>query len=228
MVEHEVPVFKCPACGLCCTFSPVSILPHEDIVLRTIADALGLPYSSQPGYVIFEEVNRVNLAFSYVMELHNGRCIFLSGSKCMIHDVYKPLICRSYPYVPRHVRYNIDERNKYILATADYGVSVACPVVKKDREVLEKYSGNPALVIRYLKKEYNAAVEMENIRNTLLSLLSKLWREGIVEVSTSRRDAPVVNLYEFLRRYYPDLPGILNIDKVVDKIKVLRGETGDE
>ncbi|ACL11084.1 YkgJ family cysteine cluster protein [Desulfurococcus amylolyticus] len=221
---EEIPVFKCPACGLCCTFSPVSILPHEDVVLEIIAGVLDLPYKSQPGYTVYDEISGLNIAFSYIMELNNGRCVFLSGVRCLIHDVYKPLICRSYPYVPRHVKYNIDERGRYILATADYGISLACPIVRKDRGVLEKYSENPGLVIRYMKREYEAAVEMENARNLLLGLLSKLWREGLVELSTGKRNAPVVNLYEFLRKYYPDLPNMLNIDKVVEKIKLLEEE----
>ncbi|WP_042667559.1 YkgJ family cysteine cluster protein [Desulfurococcus amylolyticus] len=223
-MEEEIPVFKCPACGLCCTFSPVSILPHEDVVLEIIAGVLDLPYKSQPGYTVYDEISGLNIAFSYIMELNNGRCVFLSGVRCLIHDVYKPLICRSYPYVPRHVKYNIDERGRYILATADYGISLACPIVRKDRGVLEKYSENPGLVIRYMKREYEAAVEMENARNLLLGLLSKLWREGLVELSTGKRNAPVVNLYEFLRKYYPDLPNMLNIDKVVEKIKLLEEE----
>ncbi|MGC8954331.1 MAG: YkgJ family cysteine cluster protein [Desulfurococcus sp.] len=224
IMEEEIPVFKCPACGLCCTFSPVSILPHEDVVLEIIAGVLDLPYKSQPGYTVYDEISGLNIAFSYIMELNNGRCVFLSGVRCLIHDVYKPLICRSYPYVPRHVKYNIDERGRYILATADYGISLACPIVRKDRGVLEKYSENPGLVIRYMKREYEAAVEMENARNLLLGLLSKLWREGLVELSTGKRNAPVVNLYEFLRKYYPDLPNMLNIDKVVEKIKLLEEE----
>ncbi|WP_157857596.1 YkgJ family cysteine cluster protein [Desulfurococcus amylolyticus] len=223
-IMEEIPVFKCPACGLCCTFSPVSILPHEDVVLEIIAGVLDLPYKSQPGYTVYDEISGLNIAFSYIMELNNGRCVFLSGVRCLIHDVYKPLICRSYPYVPRHVKYNIDERGRYILATADYGISLACPIVRKDRGVLEKYSENPGLVIRYMKREYEAAVEMENARNLLLGLLSKLWREGLVELSTGKRNAPVVNLYEFLRKYYPDLPNMLNIDKVVEKIKLLEEE----
>jgi len=228
MSDDKIPVFRCPACGLCCTFSPVSILPHEDVILRAIAERLDLPYRSSPGYTIFDKVSGVNIAFSYVMELHDGKCIFLQGNKCVIHDVYKPLICRSYPYVPRHVKYNIDERNRYIVATADYGISLACPVVKRNREILEKYSGNPGIVIRYLKREYQAAVEMENTRNLLLSLLSKLWREGLVDLTSSRSSAPVVNLYDFLRRYYPDLPSILNIDKAVRGIKMISGESRDD
>ncbi|MEL9908888.1 MAG: YkgJ family cysteine cluster protein [Desulfurococcus sp.] len=224
---EEIPVFKCPACGLCCTFSPVSILPHEDVVLGIIAGVLDLPYKSQPGYTVYDEISGLNIAFSYIMELNNGRCVFLSGVRCLVHNVYKPLICRSYPYVPRHVKYNIDERGRYILATADYGISLACPIVRRDRGVLEKYSENPGLVIRYMKREYEAAVEMENARNLLLGLLSKLWREGLVELSTGKRNAPVVNLYEFLRKYYPDLPNMLNIDKVVEKIKLLEGEVNE-
>lgn len=181
-----------------------------------MAKSFGLEYSSEPGYTIYESVHGINLALSYVFQLGpNGKCIFLrDNNTCRIHNIYKPLICRSYPYVPKHVKYNISDAERLIIATSDYGISLTCPVVKKDRVVLEKYSGNPAIVIHYLKEEYDAAVRMEENRNFLLYLLSLLWREGAVELQPTKSSAPVINLYQFLRAYFPDLPTKLNIDTI--------------
>lgn len=210
------PRFKCVVCGLCCTFSPISILPHEDVVLRHLAKFFGLGYSSEPGYTIYDSIHGVNLALSYVFHLGpNGRCIFLrEDNTCRIHNIYKPLICRSYPYVPKHVRYNISDSERIIVATSDYGISLTCPIVKRDKAALEKYAANPAIIIHYMKDEYNAAMRMEEIRNFLLYLLSLLWREGLVDLKPSRPSAPVINLYQFLRAYFPDLPTKLNIDMI--------------
>lgn len=177
--------------------------------------------------MVYDEISGVNIAFSYVMELVNGKCVFLNGVKCLIHDVYKPLICRSYPYIPRYVKYNIDEREKRVFAVAEYGLSLACPVIRRDRGVLEMHVEQPGILLKYMPREYYASIEMENTRNLLLGLLSKLWRDGLVEISTARRSTQVVNLYEFLRVYYPNLPNILNIDKVVEKVRVLEGEAGE-
>lgn len=216
---EKIPVFMCDMCGLCCKMSPVSVLPHEVVVLENLAEKLGTAVYFAHGYTVYEAVNGVNLAFSYVMQLVNGQCPFLRGNKCSIHYIYKPYICRSFPYIPRHVKYSIDDVNKYILASTDYGLSLACHVVRRDREVLEKYARIPSLLVHYLKEECSVAVEAENARTILLVALSKLWRDGLVDIRASKPSAPVVNLYEFLRRFYPDLPGILGVDKVASRMR---------
>ena len=206
--------------------SPISILPHEDIVLRRIAEKLGLPYKSTPGYRVFDRLRRSYIALSYVMELVNGKCIFLSREgKCIIHDIYKPLICRSFPYVPKQVRYNIIWGVKTIYATAEYGLSIECPVIREDSNyitsLLEKGSFH---LSKYMEFEVKAANEMEKTRYLLLSMLSELWRKGEVDlVEDPRVKAPVLNLYDLLRKYYPNLPYLLNVDKALSKIhSVLR------
>ncbi len=200
--------------------SPISLLPHEEVVLKRLARILGVDVEFSPGYKVYEALSGVNLALSYVMHLTNERrCPFLVGNKCSIHYIYKPYICRSFPYIPKHVRYSVDETNKYIMASADYGVSLACHIIKKDREWLERLGGNSVVLYYYLKNEYMAAREAENVRTLFLSLLSKLWRDGLVELQAARENTPVANLYELLRQFYPDLPNVIGIDKVVARVR---------
>ncbi|MEM0000028.1 MAG: YkgJ family cysteine cluster protein [Desulfurococcaceae archaeon] len=206
-------------CGSCCRMSPISVLPHEVIVLEELAENLGVEVRFVHGYVVYEAVNDVNLAFSYVMQLISDKCPFLRENKCSIHYIYKPYICRSFPYIPRHVKYSIDDVNRYIMASADYGLSLACHVVKKDREVLEKHAYSPNILTHYLKGERAAAIEAENARAILLLALSKLWRDGLVDIKTSKPGALAINLYEFLRRFYPDLPSVLGMDKVAVRMR---------
>lgn len=217
--ERYIPVFSCDLCGLCCKMSPISVLPHEEVVLRRLGREINVTVSFTHGYTVYEAVSGVNLALSYVMQLVDGQCPFLENNKCRLHYIYKPYICRSFPYIPRHVRYSIDDINKYIAASTDYGLSLACHIVKRDREILERHRNNPGLIVHYLKYEYLASIEAEKIRSLLLTSLSKLWREGLVEIKSNKPSAPVVNLYEFLRQFYPDLPNILGMDKIVYRVK---------
>jgi Fe-S-cluster containining protein len=214
-------VFKCTLCGECCKASPISLLPFEDSILRILAYKLNRPYHSKPGYLVYDERRGVNIALSYTMELVNGRCPFLTRNNlCMINNIYKPLICRSYPYVPKQVRYTISVDYKIIFATTDYGLSIKCPVIRDDREYIEELMRkNPLWPMIYMPNEYKAAMEMEEKRNLLLRLLSELWRRGLVELADKRVDAPVVNLYDILRRYYPNLPYVLGINNVYEKIR---------
>lgn len=221
---EELPVFKCEMCGLCCRMSPISLLPHEAVVLEWLADKMELRFECVHGYVVYDALSGMNLAFSYIMQLNNGHCPFLEGNKCRIHNIYKPYICRSFPYTPKHVKYHMDDVNKYIMASTEYGLSLACSVVKKHKEVLEKYwfrdNESPDKILQhYFKDGYLAAVEGDNTRSLLLTLLSKLWRDGLADIRQANITAPVVNLYEYLRRFYPDLPNILRIDKIVHKVR---------
>ncbi|MCC6010898.1 MAG: YkgJ family cysteine cluster protein [Desulfurococcaceae archaeon] len=217
---QAIPVFKCNMCGECCKLSPISLLPHEGIVLRELSEIIGVEVKFTPGYTVYDAISGVNIAFSYILHLNeNSKCPFLLDNKCSIHYIYKPYICRSFPYIPRHVRYSIDDVNRYITAEADYGLSLACYIVRRDKEVLEKYSGKHSVLVHYLRDEYLASVEAENIRLLLLYLLSVLWREGLVNIKPSVPGARVISLYEFLRSYFPELPSRLNLDKVLVKVR---------
>lgn len=223
---ESIPVFKCMMCGSCCRMSPISVLPHEVVILTKLADMFDLKLVFEPGYTIYEAIGGVNIAFSYAMQLSGNKCVFLNGAKCMIHDIYKPLICRSFPYIPRHIKYNIDEVNKYIFATTEYALSLACKAVSRDRGILEIHGLHNLpftnLVIHYYKEGYQAAMEAENIRSLLLTFLSRLWRDGYVELYPARPNASVVSLYDYLRRFYPDLPNIIGVSSVLERLKKWR------
>ncbi len=218
----ELHRFKCTLCGICCKASPVSLLPYEDVILRLIAQKLGLPYRSRPGYRVFDQRSKTWIALSYAMQLVDGKCVFLTKDDlCMINNIYKPLICRSYPYVPKQIRYTLSLDFKMIFSVADYGLSIKCPVIEEDQYyismLMRKY---PNWATIYMPNEYKAAQEFEEKRRLLLELLSQLWMRGIVELRENGFEgAPIVNLYEVLRRFYPNLPYILEIDKVLKKLR---------
>jgi len=223
-INAGLPVFKCEMCGSCCKMSPISILPQEAVVLESLADRMNIRLEYIHGYMVYDALGGVNLALSYIMQLNNGQCPFLEGSKCRIHNIFKPYICRSFPYIPKHVKYHIDDVNKYIMASTDYGLSLACNVVRKHKEILEKYWARneesvDKILLHYFKDGYLAAVEGDNVRSLMLTLLSKLWRDGLVEIRQANYTAPVVNLYEYLRRFYPDLPSVLGLDRIAYKVR---------
>lgn len=212
-------VFKCLMCGKCCTKSSVSILPHEDLILRKLADKYGLPYSSTHGYVIYDSLNKRWIALSYVMHLINGKCVFLEGNKCRIHYEYKPLICRSFPYVPKRVRYVIVDQTKSIYAKVDYGISLECIFVRNNRGFFEERFIDERSIYDFFEEQIREAIRMESLRNTMLNLLSNLWREGLINVAEKTGEPTVVqNLYNVLRIHYPELPYILGVNRVFETI----------
>uniref|UniRef100_A0A7C4DAN2 YkgJ family cysteine cluster protein n=1 Tax=Staphylothermus marinus TaxID=2280 RepID=A0A7C4DAN2_STAMA len=208
-------------CGSCCTKSPISILPHEDFTLRALADKYDVKYSSYPGYRVYDLQNRIYIALSYVIDTNTGACPFLSGNKCLIHYEYKPLICRSFPYVPIKVSYHIIPELKIIHAKSEYRISLLCNFVKNNedklRELAEKTNG--AILHVIFEEQIRSAIEMDSIRNTLLNLLSTLWRRNDVDiVEDIDTGAPVVNLYDVLRMKFPELPYVLGINKILNRI----------
>lgn len=211
--------FKCSMCGLCCTKSSVSILPHENVILKKLADKYGLPYSSTPGYVVYDSLNKRYIALSYVMHLSNGKCLFLEGNKCKIHYEYKPLICRSFPYVPKRVRYVIVDQTKSIYAKVDYGISLECLFVKNNKRHLEELLVDEKYIYDFFEEQIREAVKMESLRNTILNLLSNLWHLGLISISEKTGEPFIVqNVYDVLRTQYPELPYILGINKVFEMI----------
>lgn len=209
--------FACSSCGLCCTLSPVSLLPHEDMALRFLANAYNLKYRSFPGYKMYDEISGFNLAFSYVMELVDGKCTFLENNLCLIHNVAKPLICRSYPFVPKQVKYFVDNFNRRVYAVVEHGLSMKCPVVSRDLRRMESVENPYRLAYFYTPNEFLASLEMERARNIYFELLSALWKKRLVELTEEKPGAPVINLYQFLRTYFPEMPNLLNIQPLRDK-----------
>ncbi len=204
--------------------SPITILPFEKPILELLAERLGVEIEITPGYTLYDRAGGANIALSYVLHLdRDGRCPFLSKRNlCMIHGVYKPYTCRSYPYVPREVRYIIAEKARLIYARVEYGLSSHCPVIARDMELIgERLAENPGFIAEYMPREYEAAVEAEEKRRLLLAGLSGLWRRGVVDLVEKRPGAPVLNLYDLLRKYYPGLPLELGVNKVLARLERL-------
>ncbi len=155
----------------------------------------------------------------------SGKCPFLTrDNRCLIHGIYKPLICRSYPYVPREVRYLFIERLRIIISKVKYGLSAKCPVIKRHKYLIDKYMDiDPYFIPKYMPNEYRAALEAESKRAIILNLLSSLWRRGYVDLSTTSvkpRDSVIINVYLFLQKYYPNLPYILGVEKVFRRLRL--------
>ncbi len=209
--------FSCmPNCGLCCRLSPVTVLPHEVYLIQDEARELGVEVRFRVGYTVVDLVNKVRLALSYLMLLNDqGECPFLRNNRCLVHDRYKPLTCRAFPYLPRVIRYNLDKEAKALTFTVSYAASTACPVVKEglSNGALIRVSVDPEFARSVFPNEYPAAVEMVNAREIYAHYLTYLWRMG--EVDLTEDDGtyhyPVVNSFWFLRRYFSDL----TIDKVI-------------
>ncbi|WP_291765467.1 YkgJ family cysteine cluster protein [Caldivirga sp. UBA161] len=215
-------VFKCmPNCGLCCRLSPVTVLPHEVYLIQDEAEELGVEVKFRTGYTVVDLNNKVILALSYLMLLNDeNKCPFLSNNKCLVHDKYKPLTCRAYPYLPRIIRYSIDRLNKVIDFEVKYAASTICPVVKQglSNGILIKLSSDLNLASQVFVNEFPAALEMVEARKIYSSYLSYLWRIGEVDLreDDGTYNYPIVNSFWFIRRYYPNL----TVNEVVNMSKM--------
>lgn len=207
--------FKCmPNCGYCCTISPVTVFPHEVLILERLAEELdvrGLTF--KPGYVVTDAKNNVRIALSYLMQLNDeGRCPFLNvdNKTCMVHSLYKPLTCRSFPYLPRVIRYIIDPELKLVDFTVEFVVSSLCPVIKNNYslEDLEFIAHNVKVAVKVMPNEVNAAQEAIKVRKIYAESLTALWRAGYIELRGDGNDStswPIVNGFEFIRQFIPSI-----------------------
>ncbi len=197
-------------------------MSFEEPVLKAVASRLNIDLRIRPGYTIYDRLSGRRYALSYIMDLVNGKCPFLHNNRCIIHSIYKPYICRSYPYVPKEVRYLIHEGLRIIVAKVEYGLSAKCPVIQQHKYYIDKMlTTNPFFIAKYMPNEYRAAVEAEQARNFILNLLSSLWRRGVIDLVSTNTPREIVNVYYLLQQYYPNLPYILGLNKVFSRIKEL-------
>ena len=216
--------FRCmPNCGYCCTISPVTVFPHEVIILTRLAEELDVKdLTFKPGYVITDVKNGVRVALSYLMQLNSeGVCPFLNkdDKTCMVHSLYKPLTCRSFPYLPRVIRYVIDPELKLVDFTVEFVVSTLCPVVKNNytQDELEAMISNVRVAVKVMPKEVAAAEEAIRVRKLYADTLTALWRAGYVELRGSDENNtnwPIVNAFEYIRQFIPHM----TLDKFVPNI----------
>ncbi len=192
-------VFKCLSCGTCCTLSPITILPHEAIILRREAARLGIRLELIEGYKVYDNISDKNIVLSYAIKLNNKRCPFLThDNKCLVHETYKPLTCRSFPYVPREIQYYIDNNTRTIMHKSIYGISTACLFVKNNASKLEKEIMKYGIK-RIFPNEYKYAQEAEHWRRWYMRTLTFLWRIGLIDLySEPLEEAVGVNAYIFI------------------------------
>nr|WP_069808041.1 YkgJ family cysteine cluster protein [Vulcanisaeta thermophila] len=227
--------FKCmPNCGYCCTISPVTVFPHEMIILRMLAEDLDVKdLTFKPGYVILDVKNGVRIALSYLMQLNDeGRCPFLEPSTkaCLVHSLYKPLTCRSFPYLPRVIRYVIDPELKLVDFDVEFVVSSLCPVIKNNysMEDLELMSRNVRVAVKVMPKEVNAAEEAIRVRKIYADTLTALWRAGLVELrggdgnNNNNVNWPLVNAFEYIRYFMPSISLESFVPNITSIIRGLR------
>jgi Fe-S-cluster containining protein len=202
--------FSCePGCALCCRASPVTVLPHEVYILQRLAERLGVPVVFTPAYKVADVKSGLRVAISYLMHLdEEGKCPFLEGTSCMVHGLYKPLTCRSFPYLPKVIRYELDPASREIRIDVKFVMSTLCPVVRRDlapADVAKMSSIH--IAVKYAPRETEVALKTLEKRYLFAKVLSELWKRGAVELDDEGKYPyyPVVNGFAFIRRFYPEL-----------------------
>ncbi len=160
----------------------LSLLPHEVFVLDALREMYSVEIEFKPNFVLLDKKNRYLIAISYVAKFKSKKCPFLgSNGLCMIHNVYKPLICRAYPITPMNVKYFIDIKKKVIVHNAPYGISMLCSKAKKIYEENIRRNTKDSIPTLF-PDEYESLYTMEYIRSTYLQALSNLWRRNYIDV----------------------------------------------
>ena len=167
---------------------------------------MGIHVVFEPSYTVADIVRRIRIALSYLMQLNDGgACPFydLETHRCAVHGPYKPLTCRSFPYLPRVIRYRLDRENRTLDLEVKLVMSSLCPVVRKDLPSLDR-AARISFAAKYAPREAEAALETVIARRIYAALLSDMWRKGIVELDDGSKYPmyPVVNGFSFLRQYY--------------------------
>lgn len=205
-----------PHCALCCRTSPVTVLPHEVYILQRLAEKLGVNVVFTPAYKVADVKSGLRIAMSYLMHLdEEGKCPFLDGAKCMVHSLYKPLTCRSFPYLPKVIRYELDPVNREIRIDVKFVMSTLCPVVRKDLTPADAAKmSNINIAVKYAPQEAKVALKTLEKRYLYAKILSGLWKRGAVELDDESKYPfyPVVNGFAFIRRFYPEL----TLEKLLD------------
>ncbi|NPA24051.1 MAG: YkgJ family cysteine cluster protein [Crenarchaeota archaeon] len=203
--------FRCaPGCGYCCKISPITIFPHEVHILRRLARSLDRDVTIRPGYKIVDLLSRVRVVISYILDLdaRSGVCPFLENDRCLIHGRYKPVTCRAFPRVPKVLQYVVDRESRGIYFSYEIGISKACPEVKRtytDQEI-DLLISSPEIARKVMPAEFQACEEFLHIRKLYLDILTMIWRRGLAAFSDEiSYPWPLVNAYDFIRQYYPEI-----------------------
>lgn len=191
-------------CGICCKASHIAVLAHEKLILTKLARTLGINVKFSYDYTIYDRYSDKQIVLTYYIVLEKGSCPFLKGNTCLIHNLYKPLICRSFPYVPKKVEYLYNTDLKIIKHRSVYAISTACTFIRKFKSEIEKQIVSENDIKSFLPDEYLAATKMEILRTKYLTALSYLWRANYIFLDfTYKGQAHVIDAYSFIRRYLP-------------------------
>lgn len=205
-MNRSISLFICLRCGKCCKASPISLLPHEVLVMKKYAKEYGLTLEFNEGYSVYDRISNYNIVLTYHMQLsRDNKCPFLtSNNKCLVHNSYKPLICRSFPYTIKTINYYFDPLSKTAFHKSVYAISLACSFVKSHANVIEPYLNNEVFVRKIFTEELKYANLMERYRSMYLLALSFLWRMKYIDLlSESKRNKLSINAYLFIRQYIP-------------------------
>jgi hypothetical protein len=178
-------------------------------ILQRLAERLGAPVVFTPAYKVADVKSGLRVAISYLMHLdEEGKCPFLEGTSCMVHSLYKPLTCRSFPYLPKVIRYELDPASREIRIDVKFVMSTLCPVVRRDlapADVAKMSSIH--IAVKYAPRETEVALKTLEKRYLYAKVLSELWKKGAVELDDEGKYPfyPVVNGFAFIRRFYPEL-----------------------
>ncbi|MFN7106188.1 MAG: YkgJ family cysteine cluster protein, partial [Pyrobaculum sp.] len=164
--------FRCrPGCALCCKASPVTVLPHEVYILQQYAKRLDVSVFFTPAYRVADLRSGLRIALSYLMHLdESGVCPFLRDASCMLHDLYKPLTCRSFPYLPKVVKYDLDPAAREVRIDVKFVMSTLCPVVRKDLDGVGDMS-DIKIAVKYAPEEVEVAVDTLEARHIYAKVL---------------------------------------------------------
>lgn len=172
------------------------------MILETLGKELGVSVTIEPGFTLVDSKKRIRIALSYVLKPKEGVCPFLDNNRCSIHNLYKPLICRSFPLVPIHVKYFIDTKTLRIVHISRYGLSSICPSVK---DMAKEYGNETYSTIPHIfPDEYEAYYIMESLRMSYMHALSRLWQNavlGLLSYEEKYGDLPLVNAYILLKPF---------------------------
>jgi len=172
------------------------------VILETLGKELGVSVTIEPGFTLVDSKKRIRIALSYVLKPKEGVCPFLDNNRCSIHNLYKPLICRSFPLVPIHVKYFIDTKTLRIVHISRYGLSSICPSVK---DMAKEYGNETYSTIPHIfPDEYEAYYIMESLRMSYMHALSRLWQNavlGLLSYEEKYGDLPLVNAYILLKPF---------------------------
>jgi len=199
--------FQCLKCGSCCKASHISLLPHELTILKRLAEKLRTRLEVGFDYTVYDKRSNSRIVLTYYMMLNDDNtCPFLTDDNlCSIHYIYKPLVCRAFPYVPSEVRYFYNPYTKTVFHKTEFAISYACPVIRRNKALFmsEDESSKKRSAI-FLSEQLKAAREFEEQRTRYVQALSYLWKIGLVDLEfKSQRNGPVVNAYTFIRQFIP-------------------------